>query len=268
MLTSGKTAASDEQIGRVLRPYGGTALLGGREFSNDKVSWNKIVRSGLEGSGNWTHFYGNSQNTACSEDQLAKGPLGVLWFGEPGPQRMVERHAKAQGPVSMNGRLFVQGGEVIMAYDAYNGAFLWQREIPGAVRPRVDVDGGNLALTKDGLYVAAFDKCLRLDPATGETMRTFELPPCSDGKGRRWGFISCDGSILFGSTAVPLKVEYAQKYKDQLPLPDKKAWEVQRNGALWNGTGGTVYPRWENYNSAKNSATDRMMVGDKIFAIC
>ena len=80
-----------------------------------------------------------------------------------------------------------------MAYDAYNGTLLWERRIPGAVRVRADVDGGNLAATPDGIYVAAHGECHRLDPATGRTIRVFEMPVAPDGPERRWGYVACDG---------------------------------------------------------------------------
>ncbi|MCK4821926.1 methyltransferase domain-containing protein, partial [bacterium] len=142
MMTSGEIDASPEEMFRVLKPYGGKAYFGQPieisketkslekqdllewlrqsgaaepEVTKDNGIWAKVTRGKLVGSGSWTEQYGNPQNTACSMDQLVKGPLGVLWFGEPGSERMVERHAKAASPVSINGRLFIQGEEVIMA---------------------------------------------------------------------------------------------------------------------------------------------------------
>lgn len=307
MLISGKTAALKKEINRLLRPCGGVSLLGAGQFPNNKISWNKFVRPRMEEAGNWTHQYANPQNTACSNDKLLKGPLGILWFGEPGPKAMVERHAKPASPLSMNGRLFIQGEEVIMAYDAYNGTLLWQRKIPGAVRVRTDIDTSNLALTEDALYVAAYDKCYRLDPATGKTVRTYELPTSENGK-RRWGYISCADNILYGSTAMPLKRPYAalwkkftahgkwktideinsqfyednsgdeglggvighkavyEKYTSSYPSPDENARAaMQRDGALWHPI--TDFPKWENYSSSKDAVTERIMVGDKVFAM-
>ncbi|GAH05267.1 unnamed protein product, partial [marine sediment metagenome] len=255
--------------------------------SQENGIWAKVTRGKLEGAGSWTHQYSNPQNTACSGDELVKGQLGVLWYGEPGPQKMLDRHAKAASPVSINGRLFIQGEEVIMAYDAYNGTFLWEREIPGAVRARADIDGGNLALTEAALYVAAYDKCYRLDPATGETVRVYELPAAPDGSSRRWGFISCTGKTLYGSTAMTLKQEYAAVWNDLVengkwekideipseyrmqyasytatyPEPDEKARaDFQRSGALWRYM--ADFPPWENYNSSKGALTGNMMVSD------
>jgi outer membrane protein assembly factor BamB len=301
MLTSGRTAASKKERRRVLRPYGGVSYLSSRRFLSKKISWNKFVRGKLKGAGNWTQLYGNSQNTACSGDELVKGPFGILWFGEPGPQRMVDRHARAESPVSMNGRLFIQGEEVIMAYDAYNGTFLWERDIPGAVRTRVDVDGGNLALTEDALYIAAHDKCYRLDPATGKTVRIFEMPDSPDPTDCRWGFVTCIGNILFGVTALPLEREYAaawkdfvdndrwkerdqitpeihqrwggdksyreryEKYRSNYPVPNENLRRsFQRSGALWEPI--TKFPSWDSQRSPKGALTGRLMGGDAVFA--
>ena len=90
----------------------------------------------------------------------------------------------------MNGRLFVEGEELIMGIDAFNGTLLWKREIPGMVRVKIKADSGNLVVTEEGLYVAAQDKCYRLDPATGETIRLYKIPSSADGSPRRWGYVS------------------------------------------------------------------------------
>ncbi|MHC4728947.1 MAG: class I SAM-dependent methyltransferase, partial [Planctomycetota bacterium] len=109
MLITGNTTGTAEEGRRILRPWGGTACL---SFHRDgDVVWRKYVRGPLEGAGAWKQQYGDPQNTACSGDELVYGPLGVLWYGEPGPQGMTERHARAQSPVSMDGRLFMQGEE-------------------------------------------------------------------------------------------------------------------------------------------------------------
>ena len=121
---------------------------------------------------------------------------------------MVERHSRSVSPLAVNGRLIVQGMEVVMAYDAYNGTFLWQRKIPGAVRVRVDVDGSNIVANDDSVFVAAHDRVLHLDAQTGRTLREFTVPRQAGGKALRWGNISVDGNILFGTGAVPLAREY------------------------------------------------------------
>jgi len=163
--------------------------------------WAKIVRGPLAGAGSWTHLYANAGNTGCSDDELLRCPLRVLWFGHPGPGQMVNRHARAAGPLAIDGRLFIQGENVVMAYDQYNSLKLWEREIPGAMRQNASHDTSNLAVTPDSLLVAVNDKCLRLDPATGRTLATFSLPQ-PQGKGRQWGYMASDGKLVFGSSKI------------------------------------------------------------------
>jgi len=288
MLTTGRTTGTREQSRRIRRPWGGVTCL---SFHRDgEVTWRNFVRGPLEGAGAWTQQYCDPQNTACSGDELVYGPLGILWFGEPGPLGMVERHAVAQGPVFMNGRIFMEGEELIMAVDAFNGTLLWKREIPGAVRVKVKADCGNLAVTQDGLYVAAHDKCYRLDPETGETIREYKVPASSDGTPRRWGYISVIDNVLYGSTATAMDEEYGflftvflengrwrdidevpekhkrwyKYYKRKYPDPKDLWMDAQRSGNMYrlmtSFAGGGEFTQ-------KKAVTGNLMVSDKIFAM-
>lgn len=268
------------------------------EVISDNGRWVKVTRGALPGEGKWTHEYADLGNTACSDDERVKGPLGVLWYGRPGPDLMVERHSRPAAPVAMDGRMFVQGENVIMAYDAYNGTFLWKTDVPGALRVRVDSDMGNLALEKGALYIAAHDKCLRLDPATGETLRTYDLPPHGD-KPARWGYLACDGQTLFGSVAAPLKEDYAalwdeiagedgewhdldaavkkrdsaaglknevDEFTKEYPKPDARAfWAAQQSGFMWRGM--TNWPQWGSVESPVGAVTQRIMASNLLFAL-
>lgn len=162
-------------------------------------TWTVVTRGELPGTGNWTHLYANPGNTACSDDQRVKAPLGVLWFGRPGPGNMVNRHRRAAGPLAYEGRMFVQGENLLMAFDAYNGQPLWRRKMAGAMRIDVSHQGSNLTVNQHGLFIAINDKCLRLDPATGETVATYTVPPTEDKKPCRWGYLASVGDRLFGS---------------------------------------------------------------------
>ena len=218
------------EVCRMLKPMGGVALLGspdpdgpsaaslagvlprwlaeagkaeGVQASSNNQSWVKLVRGALPGAGGWTHQYGNPGNTACGDDERVRAPLGVLWFGDPGPGKNISRHARAASPLSIDGRLFCQGDNYLMAYDAYNGVKLWDREIPGAVRPTSSHDGSNMAVNHQALFVALPDKCLRLDPATGETVQSYDPPPRDAGQPVRWGILACEGNLLYGSRSAP-----------------------------------------------------------------
>jgi outer membrane protein assembly factor BamB len=288
MILTGETTGTSEEGRRILRPWGGTACL---SFQRDgQVTWRKYVRGPLQGAGAWTQQYCDPQNTACSGDELVYGPLGVLWFGEPGPQGMVERHACAQSPVSMEGRLFMQGEEEISAVDAFNGTLLWKREIPGAVRVKVKADSGNLVVTKDGLYVAAYDKCYRLDPQTGATIREYKIPPSSDGSPCRWGYISVVGNIFYGSAAKAMREDYGaivkrfvengrwkniedvpDAYRDQYkrsrtqyPEPEDLRMAAERSGYMYGSM--TAFASGGEFLQ-KNAVTGNLMTGDKVFAV-
>ena len=52
----------------------------------------QVVRGRLPGADNWTHQYASPGRTGASSDQRARLPLKLLWFGEPGPMRLVTRH--------------------------------------------------------------------------------------------------------------------------------------------------------------------------------
>ncbi len=288
MLLTGRTDGTTEQGQRILRPWGGVACLS--FHTDDGVDWRRYARGPLEGAGAWTQQYGDPQNTACSGDELVYGPLGILWFGEPGPMGMVERHARAQSPVAMDGRMFMEGEELVMAVDAFNGTLLWKREMPGAVRVKIKADCGNLVVTKDGLYVAAGDRCHRLDPATGETIRVYKMPGSVDGAARRWGYISVVGNILYGSAAMPMKEDYGaalkrfvangkwkhvedvpaehreqyEYFKKRYPDPKEVQMAAQRGGTMYRYM--TSFARGGEFLQ-KNAVTDSLMVSDRIFAL-
>ncbi len=209
------TATPAGEVLRMLKPCGGVAYVGktstaafrkalaalGETQTRVTSASNevKIVRGELAGAGRWDHQYGEPGNTACGDDRRVKGPIGLLWYGEPGPGRMPSRHASAAAPLAFGGRMFVQGENVIWAYDAYNGAKLWQREIPGAIRVGLKTGCSNFAGDGTSVYVAVGPNCLRLDAATGKTLRTYASPPARNGKRRGWDYLACAGGLLYGS---------------------------------------------------------------------
>ncbi len=309
LLISGNVSIEPKDIKRVLKPFGGMVCLGQTDInrntdsqietdlvalvrqigagepqvSHEKGLWVKIKRGALEGAGSWTHQYSNPANTICSDDELVNYPFGVLWFGEPGPEKMVERHARAAAPLAKNGRLFVQGEDVVMAYDSYNGLKLWEREIQGANRVRVDVDGSNLALSDHGIFVATGENCLLLDAETGQTLQTYKIPTSKDGKPRRWGYIACSGETLYGSAAKPFDEAYNHILKSsnfaenndqtdqdaflasQYATMEEADYEFQRSGTKWRFI--ADYPAWNGGIVTQEAATEKIMFSDAIFAM-
>lgn len=164
----------------------------------------KLVRGTLPGSGNWSHQYANPGSTASSGDKIVQGGLGVLWYGDPGPELMVNRHQGAVGPLVVDGRLFVQGEDSLMAYDAYNGLFLWEVKNPEAVRTGVFQNRApsNVAVGGDLLFHMVREKVYAHDVATGEVKATYLLPPPLDRETHEWGYVAYLDGRLFGTATT------------------------------------------------------------------
>ena len=296
LITAGRLDASPPEMLRVLRPAGGTAYLGqpaqaavgnGRldrralstwlaasgsdtapVFSGAAGYWALLTRPELPGAGSWTHEYADPGNSANSGDELVRAPLGVLWFGRPGPEAALERHARAAAPLSREGRLFVEGENLVQAFDIYNGMHLWEREIPGAVRARVDVDGSNFAVTERGLFVATRDQVLRLDQETGRTIQSYSMPADPEGRQRRWGVLYCVGDTLFGSSAEPLLEEYGARWQNKSPDPYDNLKDYQRfnaGGGMWRYM--QRWPDWGREDTWQGAMTSRMIASESLFAV-
>ena len=183
-----------KELYRVLRPCGGVAcqvagtdrVAATRQWLTDAgvpsaeisaSSLGLIVKRGmLPGAGEWTHAHADMGRTGSSEDKLARLPLGMLWWGGPGPARIVSRHWRAPVPLFSNGVLFVQGQHDIIAVDAYNGREMWNRHVEHIGRFPPTHRGGNIAADTDSVYCVYRPKCLRLDAQTGRTLKEYVFP--------------------------------------------------------------------------------------------
>lgn len=221
---SQKLPGDPREVVRMLKPVGGVIALGnvtantGNEVKawftamglkeNGTIKsfggWTTLTRGKLPGAGNWSHLYGEPGNTASSEDTRVRGGLGVLWYGDPGPGKMVNRHEGAVGPLAVNGKLFVQGTDNVMAYDAYNGRFLWEFNNKDAQRTGVfqNYNPGNLVASDDALFVMVENKCVELDAETGKVRATHSLPNSKEDKTYKWGYLAYRDGILYGTATV------------------------------------------------------------------
>jgi outer membrane protein assembly factor BamB len=234
-LQTGSMPCKAEDVARFLKPCGGVAMLGypdkltrpatwdNREseqwltslYHQDEgelvlnQAWSMLRRDKLPGAGEWTHQYGNPANTSFTNDQRVRDGLGVLWYGDPGPSSIINRHEAAGAPLSTNGRMFIQGTDSVMAYDAYNGTFLWEYKNPGAIRTGVfnNRETHNLAASDDHLFVAVADTCVALDAASGQVVAEYKTPASSDGLQRAWAYVSYDNGQLFGTSTLREELE-------------------------------------------------------------
>ena len=190
--------------GNALREWLKGTGLGDNSTETISGSWVTLTRGTLPGAGNWSHQYAEPGNTASSGDRLVKGGLGILWYGDPGPGQMVNRHQGAVGPLVVNGRLFIQGTNSLMAYDTYNGLFLWEYENPQAIRTGVFQNNapGNLAASDDSLFHMIRNKVIEHDAATGRVKVTHEIPPSIDSNTHTWGYVAYQSGRLIGTATI------------------------------------------------------------------
>jgi outer membrane protein assembly factor BamB len=145
-------------------------------------------------------MYANPSNTACSNDRLVNGQMLLQWFGPPGPRNMIDRHHRTVAPLYKNGRLFIPGDNRVIAADAYNGTPLWNVAIPNSRRAGAFRDCSYMVAADDNVYVAAADKCLKLNAATGKLDSSFAVPTTAKSKAQEWGFLATVDDLLFGTT--------------------------------------------------------------------
>jgi outer membrane protein assembly factor BamB len=269
-LRTGQLNADPAQVARLLKPAGGMVWLGqpisvaGKRATvasyqdwlkrmqlgdagdiNDADSWAMLTRGTLPGAGNWTHQYAEPGNTANSGDKLVGGGLGVLWYGDPGPGMMVNRHQGAVGPLVVDGRLFVQGTDHLMAYDAYNGLPLWKVKNLGAIRTGVfqNRTPGNLAASTDHVFHMVRGTVDQHDAATGKVMAQHKLPPSIDAKTHEWGYVAYRDGQLFGTSTTRKVVQRERRRRGDPGATATDAIfsiDVGTGDHLWKYQGGSI----------------------------
>jgi outer membrane protein assembly factor BamB len=177
---------------RVLRPCGGVLCFPdlSRDRSRDLVrqvgamrseirslgNWAAVIRGPLPGAGEWRYPWADGGQTGIGKESRLQMPLDVLWFGGPGPDRMMSRHWGTSTPLSVNGRVFVTGQHHIIAFDAYTGREFWSRPISDVGRKGAIWRSSNFVADDDSVYVTVGTSCHRLSQASGKTLAVYNAP--------------------------------------------------------------------------------------------
>ena len=243
ILGGGAFPARANDITRMVRPLGGQVIvnsspdwLSGLNLGKAKVAgnWASVSRGALPGAGKWTHQYGTSGNTSFSDETRLTAPLAVLWYGDPGPTQMINRHAQGTPPVSMDGRIFIIGENVLLAYDAYNGTKLWEASYEGKTRYRTRSIPGNLIVDKKGVFVATKTECIRFDPATGKRLTVYQLPKPLTKSISSWSYLGVYENLLVGSVTDSL-LPASSRYSRAL-----FAYDIETGKELWSYEGDKI----------------------------
>ena len=198
-LEDGPLEISSEELPPELRPFGGQACTG------KPGAMQLFQRGALAKTGSWTHQYSDLGNTGASTDEVVQGELRALWFRDVDLE-MPQRHGRGHAPLFYQGRMFVEGLDALRAVDAYNGRNLWEFALPKVQEVfnadhlvGTSVTGSNFCVAGDSVYVHDKERCYRLDAVTGQKLAEFPAPARGDGQPGRWGYIACDGKLVYGS---------------------------------------------------------------------
>lgn len=183
-LTAGETYRSLRPGGGVLCFLGFTARemaaftrAAGAPPTELRADAGRLIRGKLPGAGEWRYPWADGGRSGVGAETRVRLPLHVLWFGGPGPGRLVDRHLMTSPPVSTNGRVFVEGENDVFAFDAYTGRELWNRHLPGAGRKYAQYYSSSLVADENSVYVVIGERCLQLDQTTGATRTIYTIPP-------------------------------------------------------------------------------------------
>ncbi len=248
-----------------LRPYGGSALfdldeaqhkqmaaavrdanLSRAEILRSKEGDTMLVRSGpLAGSADWTHEHADAANSRVSRDDLVKTPLGILWFGGPSHDAILPRHGHGPQPQVVEGRVIIEGPDLLRATDVYTGRLLWERKLPrfGALynntmhHPGANGTGTNYISLPDGIYAIYPPGCLRLDPATGATLAEFRLPAVEGEQAPpAWNYLNAAGDYLIAGIDLPESLTDPRKRAYDDVIASKRLFVLDRHDGrvIWS----------------------------------
>ncbi len=244
----------------------------------------------LPDSSAWTHQYGDIANTNKSDERRVRAPLGLVWFGGSSNEDVLPRHAHGPPPQIVGGRLFIQGVNMLSARDVYTGAVLWKREFPDlgtfgqyydeSYTPRgegqdptydqrhipgANIRGTNYVATPEAVYLINKNECLLLDPATGETLKTFTLPRNEpNAPPPEWTYIGVYQDFLIAGSSF---VKFTEQVGDKPDYPDARDLDIsssKRITALDRHTGKVLWTRSARHAFRHNTIA---VGGDKLFCI-
>lgn len=210
---NGKSDVRGDEIIRLIAPKGRAVVKEASEdlLTNSNLDWQvdvqKLGEIGLilkkhqfEIAGDWTHQYGNPDNSAFGGESLwgstRSDDFEVQWMGRPGPRFQTDRSGRKPSPLAVDGRLFVQGKERIISTDIYNGNILWSKDFAGLRRMNIHRDCSNWAADNDYLYLSIGSNLVKVNQKSG--LITNVIPEVGDKYD--WGFVSVVDDMIIGSS--------------------------------------------------------------------
>jgi outer membrane protein assembly factor BamB len=176
------TAVPREEILRVLTPLG-SAIVNGK----------KATKPWPDGMDQWSHFLRGPDNNAASVDSEVSRPLSLRWVESKPWGRSHDQLTSLSTMVTAAGIVFYIMDDAplatirfdpqwkLVARDAFNGKFLWEKPIKMWINHRRWFRAGpthlqrRLVASPDGVYatLGVGEPVVKLDTKTGQVLRTY-----------------------------------------------------------------------------------------------
>ncbi|MCM4151030.1 hypothetical protein DHD05_05440 [Arenibacter sp. N53] len=181
-----------------------------------------------DSTGEWSHQYGLPNNSAFGGESLwgstTTNDFEIQWMGRPGPRFQTDRSGRKPSPLAVNGKMFVQGRERIIAVDAYNGSVFWSKEIPGLSRMNIIRDCSNWSADDNYVYIAHQSNLLKINNSNGNMTNIVPVTEDVDLMETDWGYISLLNDNIIG-TSIPKGSNYTNYYGGE-------GWYDKQSGPL------------------------------------
>ncbi len=195
---------------------------------SSKDDFEVLKKAPYENVGKWTHQYGLPDNSAYGGESLfgsmETNDFEIQWMGRPGPRFQTDRSGRKPSPLAVDGKMFVQGRERVIALDAYSGHVFWSKELPGFNRMNVIRDCSNWVADEDFIYTVINDNLVKINNENGDIDAIIPVEKSENNKPNDWGYISVTNNLIIGST-IPKGGSYFNYYGGE-------GWYDKQSGAL------------------------------------
>jgi outer membrane protein assembly factor BamB len=194
--------------------------------------WARVRRARPDGMGDWSHGrWGTAGNNPCVEDALVKAPFHTAWIAGP------KSFTKFGLPLASNGRVLLRHGgitnegrytpprepDLIQAFDAYNGAILWERRLE-------EREGDGFVAVGDRVLAASTQTLYALNAVDGTV--AWKLPAEKALAGMKsWGqYLLADGVVVAALSDSPPQDGFSIRQKALLglsPVDGSLKWKLQ-----------------------------------------
>ena len=199
--------------------------------------WARIRRARPAGTGEWSHGrWGTPGNNPCVDDSLVKAPFHTLWIAEP------NNFTKFGLPLATEGRVLLRHGgityegrykpsqqpDLIQAFDAYNGALLWQRRLE-------EPEGDGFVAAGDRVFAAGRTTLVALDARDGSVVWRLRAEDVLSGM-KSWGRYRSADDALVATVCDTLPQDLARVRRTALvglsPSDGSMLWKLQSAGGV------------------------------------